>query len=40
MSTPQSLAHLEGVLFDGFDDIFEEDLGGHCVAVVNDRLTL
>lgn len=30
----------EGVFVDGLDDIFEEDLGGESVAVVDDRLTI
>lgn len=30
----------EGVLVDGLDDIFEEDLGGEGVAMVDDWLTV
>lgn len=30
--------HLKRILLDGFDRIFEEDLRGECVAVVNHRL--
>lgn len=30
----------EGILVDGLDDIFEEDLGGEGVAMVNDGLTV
>ena len=34
------LALGEGVLVDGLDDIFEEDLGGEGVAVVHDGLSV
>ena len=30
----------EGVLVDGLDDVFEEDLGGQGVAVVDDGLAV
>lgn len=30
----------EGVLVDGLDDIFKEDLRGESVAMVDDRLTI
>lgn len=30
----------EGILVDGLDDIFEEDLGGESVAMVDDGLTV
>lgn len=30
----------EGVLVDGLDDVFEEDLGGESVTVVNNGLTV
>lgn len=30
----------EGVLVDRLNDIFEKDLGGKCVAVVDNRLTI
>ena len=32
------LTHLKGIVLDGLDRIFEEDLGGECVAVVDHRL--
>lgn len=35
-----SLALDEGVFVDGLNDVFEEDLGRQCVAVVNDGLTI
>ena len=32
------LTHLKGIVLDGLDCIFEEDLRGECVAVVDHRL--
>ena len=32
--------HFEGVLFNGLDDVFEEDLGRERVAVVDDGLSV
>lgn len=34
------LTHFEGVIFNGFDDIFEEHFGCEGVAVINDRLSI
>lgn len=33
-----SLVLDEGIFVDGFDDIFEKDLGGQSVAMVHNRL--
>lgn len=32
--------HLEGILLDGLNDIFEEDLRGECVTMVDDGLVI
>lgn len=34
------LTYFEGVIFDGFYDVFEEHFGCECVAVVNNRLAV
>lgn len=34
------LVFQKGVLVDGLDDVFEEDLGGERVAVVHDGLSV
>ena len=39
-SPSHSLILDEGVLVDGFNDVFEEDLGGQRVAVVHDGLPI
>lgn len=34
------LVFQKGVLVDGLDDVFEEDLGGERIAVVHDRVAV
>ncbi|KAG7260945.1 hypothetical protein CRUP_038488 [Coryphaenoides rupestris] len=36
----QGVLGIDGVLVDGLDDVLEEDLGGECVAVVDDGLAV